>query len=352
MARTRYKLSPSLRVRRGETGIIIASDSGGFEVPVDVQQRLLRFGEGLELDAKRLAEGSELSLRRWKRLLEDLVDAEILVPSLAFGVRGGLSFELSAGMPPREREYDRPPVVGIVLGSYAARPYVHLQLETRKQLYPGVPILVHDDNSPERSSIEALCEEYGAEFVSTYCDDGQPLGWHLGDLSVLAAGLIWARREGIDLLVKLSRRFVPVRGFVDALQSLALETQHLTFSNVCRGANFSFRTECLAVSVRTWADWAPAVIARKIRDELPHRPVFLVEGFVHEIARALASFRCVRARTSEADPRSYVRWDFMGEDKFTPNPNCLWHQASPVSDYVARARALGLSYTKADFTID
>ncbi len=49
--------------------------------------------------------------------------------------------------------------VGVVVGTFAALPYVHLQLEARRRRWPGVPMLVHDDASPQQADLSALCRE-------------------------------------------------------------------------------------------------------------------------------------------------------------------------------------------------
>ena len=82
------------------------------------------------------------------------------------------------------------PVVplGLVIGTYAALPYIHLQLEARRRLYPDVRTLVHDDGSKQGAAIEALAHEYGAEFFT------HPVRHlhHLGDLSIYPVALAWA----------------------------------------------------------------------------------------------------------------------------------------------------------------
>jgi cephalosporin hydroxylase len=58
-----------------------------------------------------------------------------------------------------------PPVaIGLMVGTFAAVPYIHLQLEARRRLYPHVPLLVHDDGSTKRDDLQRLCAEYGCEF--------------------------------------------------------------------------------------------------------------------------------------------------------------------------------------------
>ena len=58
------------------------------------------------------------------------------------------------------------PRVEATVGTFAAVPYIHLQLEARRRLYPHVPLLVHDDGSPVRA--EVLHKAFrGAEILYT-----------------------------------------------------------------------------------------------------------------------------------------------------------------------------------------
>jgi len=43
--------------------------------------------------------------------------------------------------------------IGLVIGTFAALPYVHLQLESAKRLAPGVPVLVVDDGSKQGKEV-------------------------------------------------------------------------------------------------------------------------------------------------------------------------------------------------------
>ena len=51
------------------------------------------------------------------------------------------------------RRFSEPPKVAVVVGTFAAVPYVHLHLEARRRFYPEVPLLVHDDGSPKSAEL-------------------------------------------------------------------------------------------------------------------------------------------------------------------------------------------------------
>lgn len=249
-----------------------------------------------------------------------------------------------------DRIYPHPkPSVGVVVGTFAAVPYVHLHLESRRRFYPSVPLLVHDDGSPFREALAELCGRYGADFVCR----GSRGRATVGDLSSYVSGFEWARRLDLDILVKFSRRFVPLYDWVPGLQALANESQLPTFSQACLHFNFGFRTECVAFHCDTWlcSGASQALRGHVDRDE----PVF-VEGFVHQLAREIVrDYACGAARAYLQDhPRppdrdAYAPWDLMPDRRVARVPGLLWHDRDEPVDYCRAAAAFGLTYAVEDF---
>ena len=136
------------------------------------------------------------------------------MPELQYAIeRGGRSRLLGEFGKRRERRFPEAPQIALVVATFAAVPYVHLQLEARRRFYPEAPLLVHDDHSPYAGELESLCRSYGADFEQ----NGTRLPPSKGDLSAFVGGLAWAHEQGAGLLVKLSRRFVPTMRWVDDL---------------------------------------------------------------------------------------------------------------------------------------
>jgi len=141
---------------------------------------------------------------------------------------------------------------GIVIGTYGTPQFIHLQLANIRKLEPDVPVLVVDDNSPDQDAISDLCRQYGAEFI---CNPKRYEHWQ-GDLNVYIQGLQWAKRNNIDLLLKLSRR----RIFLEPVISNLLKQ-----ANRCRrlgvgvhwilqspGNTISINTSFLALKTKPW----------------------------------------------------------------------------------------------------
>ncbi len=224
------------------------------------------------------------------------------------------------------------PNIGLVVGTHGTPSYVHLHLENARRLYPDIPILVHDDCSNNIQQLNAICAEYKVDFDFNQ----RHLGHYLGDIFIFAKSLIWAKRNGIDLLVKMSRRWLPLIDWRQELSDLALEGQYPTYSSYCSHCCFAFRTECIALHVDSWLEVWDEIFATSVAN----KEIGLPEAYMHELAKKICS-----------GPGSYVMWPLMGESRFIKHPNVMWHSVSSPEDYANKAIELGLQYTKSDFEI-
>jgi hypothetical protein len=248
------------------------------------------------------------------------------------------------------RIYDTPkPSIGIVIGTFAAIPYVHLHLEMWQRFYSDVPVLVSDDGSPFAENIAGVCGRYGVSFVT----GKQRHRRTIGDLSAFVRGFAWAEGKNIDILVKMSRRFIPCANWVPQLQELADISQMPTFSQCCNHFRFGFRTECIALHCGSWAT-SGALLAMQDRVEVG-APIF-VEGFIHQLARRVASeHACAVAREYMArhprakDRDGYAEWPIMPDRRTTKPPLAFWHDCDIPEDYARAARLVGLGYIADDF---
>jgi hypothetical protein len=240
--------------------------------------------------------------------------------------------------------------LGLVIGSYAAVPYVHLQLETRKRLYPHVPMLVQDDGSPCQGILRDLCSSYGVDFQSN------PVRFPVsgvGDLRVYSAGLEWAHARGITLLYKFSRRFLPLTDWSEEATALALASQAATYSSSCTRCGYGFRTECIGFHVETWFRLG---MYDNIQSQVSRHEQHFVEGYMHNNAKTAIGKVCLQHsqwvldHPMPDDRAGYAQPVFMGVNRFAPNPFALWHDADPPERYYRRALELGIQdYTMNDF---
>lgn len=238
--------------------------------------------------------------------------------------------------------------VGLVIGTFASVPYVHLHLESRRRNYPDIPTLVHDDCSSKRNQLEELCEQYGCDFISTE----MRLQPTMGDLSAIVKGLEWAKTKEIDILAKMSRRFIPLVDWVSDLKLLAYDSGHHTFSNLTRTFDFGFRTECIGMRLR---DWLQNTSASAMHASLEANREIFVEGYIHDLARKLNRHNPqaelwdqIHRRPPEAN--AYAVWDFIGEDRCTRFDRFMWHNAYYPQDYADLAMLWNLPYIRERFT--
>ncbi len=242
---------------------------------------------------------------------------------------------------------DALPKVGLVIGTFAALPYIHLQLEAARRLYPHIPILVHDDGSPQRAALAALCAQYGADFVAA----GERNAQFLGDLSVYRAGIQWAQKKGVDYLVKLSRRWIWKMDWTPSFLSLVGESDADTVSHHCLANGFGFRTECVGFKVSAWRD-LPGFVEERIA---AGKEVF-VEYEIHRLAEASARNGSEKWKAWDAgnaaapDRRGYAPWPLMGDSRHTAVESHLWHNCASHRDYATLAAEWDLPYSAADFS--
>jgi hypothetical protein len=240
------------------------------------------------------------------------------------------------------------PSVALVIATFAGLPYIHLGLESWRRNYPDVPVLVHDDGSPLAAELEELCNRYGVDFSC----NAQRLRHTVGDLSAFLRALDWATEKGIEVLVKMSRRFVPLGNWVPELQRLAWESQYATYSQRCRWVNFGFRTECIALHVPSWRN-SPGY--DDMRERVRHGEAMFVEGYMHGLALQIHKSACdvnkhyeqLHPRPAEAD--GYGAWDLMPDSRATRAPDVLWHDCDSPTDYARTALLFGLPYRTQDF---
>lgn len=235
------------------------------------------------------------------------------------------------------------PTVGLVIGTHGSVPYIHLQLELWRRCYGNIPLLVHDDCSPEGEELRALCDLYGADFSR----NDEPFGHFAGDLTAFAHGLRWAQENGIELLAKFSRRFAPRINWVMELQLLAYVTQYATFSNVCQFHQFGFRTECLGMHVPSWmtsgaCEWIEQTArAGQCKDVLVE---LTMHGYAREVHRSNCLFNklyeTVHPPTSGAD--GYAPWSLLGTSRMQRLPHVLWHDVHRPFEYYLEAVSCGI----------
>jgi len=240
------------------------------------------------------------------------------------------------------------PTVGIVIGTYASVPYIHLQLEARRRFFSHIPCLIHDDASHKINELASFAKAYDCDFE--YNSQRQPPC--LGDLSVFVGGLRWAKEKNLELLLKVSRRWIFRMDWTESLARLALNSQYATFCSYTTTFNFGFRTECMGMAVSQWG--TEAFLTPAAGTLYAQKSVF-VEGYLHNFARVFESCNTSHAEAwrlanpMSPDKNGYALWDLMGTDRCKPSENFLWHDFSRPIDYFKLSQSWGLPYAESCF---
>jgi hypothetical protein len=241
------------------------------------------------------------------------------------------------------------PKVGIVIGTYGSVAYVHLQLETAQRHYPDLPILVRDDGSPQYMELNDLCMQYKVEFSTASVRSRQRPDGRLGDLAVFWHGLLWAKRQRLDLLVKISRRWIISENWVPGLVELAARTQYPTYTNECKHYRFGFRPEFIALHVRSWCC---KEILSHMKERMEQGDLKLPEEYLHDMA--LIAHQRNRCSVNDAwekehgnqDRGGYGVWEALGQDRHAVPASVIWHDQHPPEVYLAKAQEYGLPYKR------
>jgi len=329
LARNRFPMAYALAKRalqiEHRTNSYITNPGSWAEIPHDVIGTAAYY---LGLKTESLAAARKAAgLAPWDPRLKDNVEIiERMTPELTGKTR----------MPKvmLREPWTEDPRFGLVISTFGAEAYVHLALAIRARHYADVPTLVVDDGSEQADELAALCKRYEIDFQTNEVN----MNHTRGDLSALCKGLIWASERGLDVLVKMSRRFIPRQDWRPGLRTLITETQHATYAGVF-DSTYGFRSECIAYHVARW------IAKVKQLEQLAVDSDWLwVEDVLHRVAVEILPWG-----TGEQD--GFALWDFPGLGKWVKSDTHLWHDTANPGDYAALSRQYNLSYTDADFRI-
>lgn len=239
--------------------------------------------------------------------------------------------------------------IAVVIGTYGTPHFVHLHLESLRRNEPNIAgVLVHDDCSIHGNAIRMLCKTYGVEFATT----AQRVGSFFGDMQAIAEGLRFAQRNKADVLVKFSRRFLPLLPWSSGLLELAEESQYATYSGYCTRCGYGFLTNCFAMDVQRWIGNGALDRLEAYRGQHP-------EAYIHDICRTIHSNNTLPITSSyeNSHPKrpgtsGYGNWSLVCNAQYSRNPDKLWKDSCAECDYAIVAKAWGLKYTEDDISFN
>jgi len=251
--------------------------------------------------------------------------------------------------------------IAMVIGTYGNLPAMRIQLASRARYYPDVPCLINDDHSSYEEELLQLCRQYKASFRS----NKKRLGCSRGDLSAFYYGLLWAYENGVDYLLKLSTRCVPMTDWRPSLIELAS-------TGIPVIGMRQMHTACIVMDVRCWVErgWAEKIKVLMQKPFSYHSPgrenarlevALYVEGELRalsiEIYRSLPTekmidfskhlFKMVAIKPKEGGKEIpthgwCAEWKWLEDPVHRKSSTMLWHKTNPPEDYAAYAKRLGV----------
>lgn len=162
-------------------------------------------------------------------------------------------FQLSTKLNPQDDmtpHYSNDPNVGVVINTYGNTAFVELQLYYLRNVNNIKKILIHDNCSTQKEQLQKLAKKYNIDFYSTdhvlFSQDG--IG-SISDQHVFYKGLLWAKQNNIDILVKLNHDLIPCDSWVNDLKQLAKNTDAIAFTSWCEKDNITCRIDGIALNV-------------------------------------------------------------------------------------------------------
>lgn len=197
-----------------------------------------------------------------------------------------------------------PPSIGLIISTYGTPDYIKLAMEVMKRNGINIPVLVHDDSSSDEN-LKQVCKDYSCELISTSFKHGH----YAGDVKALYSGLLWAADKNLEILVKMSRRFIPLFNWTKSLFDTIKRDPNSTYGNRCEHFKFPLRTECVAYETQHWLTHLEDLkkVINKNRDS--------IEYDIFNIAK------------------TFGVWQEIGNNRMKKMPNILWHDCCKDDEY-------------------
>ncbi len=200
---------------------------------------------------------------------------------------------------------------GIVIGSYEQPDFLRLNLAAIRRHCGDIPVLISDD----RSSFD-----FG-EFTDDHTNVVRPevrQGHYGGDLAAFRSGLRWAADQSVEVLYKLSQRFViDLEGWDQTWGQMLVGSGYATLGRSCAFHSFRLRTEAVGLDVARWAPVADRLI---LDGRMP-------EDIVADVADGLGPT---------------LTWRMLSPARPTRAESIIFREANYEVDYAVLARRLGV----------
>jgi hypothetical protein len=224
---------------------------------------------------------------------------------------------------------------GIAIGSYKWPKLIELQIRLIKDVCGDVPILVSSDHPESNKELSELCLNYDN---ITLWPNKDRIGHTGGDISVFYKSIIWGAEKGLDVVAKLSQRFM-----VTKTNWLLEEAKNLLISGLplasqrCTGiSRFDLRTEFCLLDVHQWNK--PEILDRI-------RP----RAYWTDVSTGICAETIIYRVLQDHLGGIYHPLALIGEERYKEREGILWHNANSLSTYKALAQKYNIALPS-DFT--
>jgi hypothetical protein len=192
---------------------------------------------------------------------------------------------------------------------------------------------VADDHSPNAKELDTICAKHNVEVVRS---GGTNIGHAGGDLGAVFRGLRWAKSKGLQVLCKLSQRFLITQE--DWLQQGAqalMDSGLHTLSDACIEGQTALpiRSEAMLLRVDRWGDDSVLKVIRP-RRVYPYSAEAIYGLAMQRMGGAMGVWRLLG-----------------GPDRGRKAANTLWHCNTTEAEYRTLATKFGVDLGADFFTV-
>jgi hypothetical protein len=184
--------------------------------------------------------------------------------------------------------YSENPEIGIIINANENIQYLDLHLHYLKNVNNFIKILVYDNCSNIQKELKSLCNEYNVEFYSSpnklYSD--KEIG-NISDIDIIYQGLLWAKQNNIEVLVKFNVDIIPCYNWKSNFLSLIKESNGITFASSVNNNdyNINFNSDFIGFYVPVWSSNYPLqCMLFTIQNEMP----VCTNIWLHELSKTLS----------------------------------------------------------------
>lgn len=238
---------------------------------------------------------------------------------------------------PNSKALARKVNLGIVLGSYNMPQMIELQIPCIRYNCGPVPVLISDDCSdgmqptpyPE-SHIGSLLGMASRSRGVYVWPNMERIGHAGGDMATFWKGIAWGAAIGLDVVFKLSQRYViDIPNWAGDWANHLLQSELSTLGRGCPFHGFPIRTEAVGLRVDRWN--RPDILAHLT----PRRVNYALEHVLYDDIRD-------RLEGKLCD------WPLMSDSRPQAAPGVLFRESNGQDDYIRLAAKYGFNWKTVD----